>query len=66
MDKFNVSPLGMEIVMSTVIASKYRGNARVWCEGRKLAREGIAVGMKYELKFDQANRQVNVLLDMTW
>lgn len=64
MDKFNVSPLGMEIVMSTVIASKFalnRGNARVWCEGRKLAREGIAVGMKYELKFDQANRQVNVL-----
>ena len=54
----------MEIVMSTVIASKFalnRGNARVWCEGRKLAREGIAVGMKYELKFDQANRQVNVL-----
>lgn len=50
--------------MSTVIASKFalnRGNARVWCEGRKLAREGIAVGMKYELKFDQANRQVNVL-----
>lgn len=44
--------------MSTVIASKFalnRGNARVWCEGRKLAREGIAVGMKYELKFDQAS-----------
>ena len=48
MDKFNVSPLGMEIVMSTVIASKFalnRGNARVWCEGRKLAREGIAVAL---------------------
>lgn len=35
--------------MGIVIATKLgenKGLPRVWCEGRKLAREGIEVGMK--------------------
>ncbi|WP_181824834.1 DNA cytosine methyltransferase [Aeromonas sp. ARM81] len=49
--------------MATVIATKLsinKGSARVWCEGRKLSREGIEVGMKYELAFDPEAGQVRV------
>ncbi|MDH0477387.1 DNA cytosine methyltransferase [Aeromonas caviae] len=49
--------------MGIVIATKLgenKGLPRVWCEGRKLAREGIEVGMKYQLNFNQETGQVKV------
>lgn len=49
--------------MATVIATKIgetKGLPRVWCEGKKLAREGIEPGMKYQLNFDHDSKQVKV------
>lgn len=50
----------MATVIATKIGSTNKGLPRVWLEGRKLEREGIEIGMKYQLNFDQDAGQVKV------